>query len=235
MVVIEASIRHPWVVLHEDQNVVLGHPCLRSDDVWDSMMPLGKLLKDIELEFRTRRPQFGLIQRSDYPKYVTPDLSDLSRERLESLVYGNDEEFIAFFEQLDFMQKFKQIQADITESIKKSAAENIESAEKLQQLQAVVAKKEVELSESVTQFDISLQLQEGFLQKHGKEAIRGQLETLLRKDELTSEDVLQRFLDGSMDLEQFCQTYEEIRTCYHLRAIKNEQLNSHPIFANTNI
>jgi len=51
---VEPALNHAWIDANMD---IIGHPALKS---WNGMVYIGKILKDIELEFSLRPPNYSM-------------------------------------------------------------------------------------------------------------------------------------------------------------------------------
>ena len=230
---IEANVEHAWLTLYNNEITVVGHPRLQPNVQWDPMYPLGNLTKEIEMEFRMRPPQTPFIRTSEFPRFTMPDVSVLSTGTIEDLLRDEDK-FRSYVLTLPAIEEFKTIQKDLQSEIDKIAHDNVELNKTLEQAKLALSKNEEELGVAVENYSAKLGEQEAFVQKHGPEAMKYQLSSLLKKDDQISEDILSEFHDNfNTDIETFLAKYKEARISYHLRSIKLERLQSHPVFKNS--
>lgn len=54
IITVEPALNHAWINANMD---IIGHPALKS---WNGMVYIGKILKDIELEFSLRPPNYSM-------------------------------------------------------------------------------------------------------------------------------------------------------------------------------
>lgn len=68
---VEPALAHSWINSSMD---VVGHPALKT---WTGTVLIGKIIKDIELEFSLRPPTYSSVPRfKETPQKVTPKSSE---------------------------------------------------------------------------------------------------------------------------------------------------------------
>ncbi|KAJ3189096.1 hypothetical protein HDU85_002721 [Gaertneriomyces sp. JEL0708] len=233
---VQPPIPHAWC----NQEGYLGMPRELRD--WNPDNNLGRIVRDIEREFKIRSVYQIPVQPASIPppqsipqpqpaptpqQSAWPEVDSLSVDMLETLL-SSPEALQAFYESLDAPKQIAQIHRELLKQSEELAQQNLSQAPVIEDLQSRL--------ENVTgSIQVEAQKHAQLLAAYREEAERFSpqrilplIENAIQESEKASDEISESFYKGQISVDEFLKQYKEERKRFHQRSSVKEIITSNP-------
>jgi hypothetical protein len=178
-------------------------------------------------------PEYSTLQEAEapIPDVKMPEvptnfleLKDLSREELENLL-EDELDRLSLVNRLPIMESIHEVGASVLEKNVNLAKSNLEKEEQLKELSGQVKELRQQLKTKVEHFQVSLEPKQNALTAPpDKRDILRKLHKAKKTSLEQSEELAEQWVDGGGDVDEFVESFMQLRSMYHQRASKMELL-----------
>ncbi|PJF17184.1 hypothetical protein PSACC_02982 [Paramicrosporidium saccamoebae] len=196
---------------------VVGHEGLAA---WHRNLSIGKIVKDIEIEFNLRPPTIVVSPISpagqNYHSHPTSRQSEaLSFPELK-LLLEDDEKSEKFFESTAIVRGARSVQQELVNGNVELA--NVDVAkERLAELQAILELEDAELGQTNERFKSDLS-------KYSEKTLLDGYAEKVKESDHFSRNLVESFYSNAIDIGRFITAYQSVRKTYHQRMMSMEKL-----------
>eukprot|EP00467_Chlorarachnion_reptans_P000089 CAMPEP_0114518182 /NCGR_PEP_ID=MMETSP0109-20121206/18302_1 /TAXON_ID=29199 /ORGANISM="Chlorarachnion reptans, Strain CCCM449" /LENGTH=342 /DNA_ID=CAMNT_0001698775 /DNA_START=8 /DNA_END=1036 /DNA_ORIENTATION=- len=196
------------------------------------------------VQYQPRPPQYSSIQQSRHTQYqpthpsrdvkthssLAPELGFQILDgykigELENLIESDEEQLNTFIESFGILTAGKARRDNLYKNVENLAKGNLELRPSIEESTKEITGIRKEVKEKMDSVNELVRRQNTVMEKFSKDVLRKKLSEAVSKADEASEETLQKFNDGDLELTKFINSYIKARTLYHKRLAKQERLN----------